>query len=138
MKKYTLEQMIQGLVDSENNCIYNGVKSTVVSKKWVKELQKYREGLIEARQIQGKAELLKAEREVIADEEFAKASYKILDIPKESHVEESDRWETDGDDKWLKKFYYTNPDGSNDSLVGTFIVDFKPNSATVADVHSNT
>jgi len=81
---------------------------------------------------------LEVRRKTIADKKFDEATKEILDIPEECDVEGSERWETDGD-KLLKKFYYTNYiDNAGNSLVGVFVVEFKPNSATVVDVHSNT
>lgn len=72
-----------------------------------------------------------------ADYQFGIAKPNILNIPEDSVIVDNESWEGDGADRLIKKFYYSNPIATNDSLVGTFIVDFKPNSAVVFDVHSN-
>ena len=138
--KHTLEQILQGLVDGADDGFLDNSKLTVVETKWVSKIKGHLKKSKKARDKQSKRESLRAEREVKADVEFAKASKRTLDIPEEATVEESDGWELDGEDRLLKKFYYVNIAGDelNNTSIGTFVVDFKPNSVKVADVHSNT
>lgn len=77
-------------------------------------------------------------RKAVADSLYSTADRAILEIPEETEVIESEGWETEGENRLMQKFYYGNPASNEDSKVGTFIVDFKPKSDKVADVHSNT
>lgn len=131
-----LFDVIEGLVNSEDDTGCNG-GHTVVEKRWVLKLKEYVKAEYKAEAERNRRKELEGKRRDVADMKYGLASNRLLNIPKESEVLESEGWETDGEDRLIQKFYYSNPEGG-DSLIGSFIVDFKPNSAKVIDVHSNT
>ena len=104
--------------------VYDGLKEAITWEKSKKEMQE-------------KAQL-EHKRRTIADSLFEKADAKELEIPEDSEVVDHEGWEGNGEDSLIKKFYYTAPNGDDDSLIGSFIVDFKKNSKIAIDFHSNT
>jgi hypothetical protein len=80
---------------------------------------------------------LRYEREMIADTRFERATKACLDIPNDTEVVDHEGWEYDGGDRFMKKFYYSNEEWET-SRVGSFIVDFKPDSNKIESIHSNT
>jgi len=135
MKNTSLKELVEGLVNSKDNCSYDLI---VVEKKWVDKLKKYIDDMEKAEHKQLKEQDLEKKRIDIADKLFAEATPAQLEIPEDCEVIEPEGWEHDGDGRLIQKFYYTNPVAGEDSLVGTFIVDFKKGSDKVEDVHSNT
>lgn len=83
-------------------------------------------------------EELRYKREFVADALFVLADTKKLNIPEDSIVVDHERWEDNGKDSLIKKFYYSAPNVTDNSLIGSFIVNFKKNSKIALDFHSNT
>lgn len=53
-------------------------------------------------------------------------------------VLDSDGWETDGDDRVIRRFYYENSeDPSGDSLAASFCVNFKKGTDKVKEAYPN-
>jgi hypothetical protein len=51
---------------------------------------------------------------------------------------DADRWETDGQDRFIRKVFYENEnDPDDDSLVATFCVNFVPGTDKVQEAYTN-
>jgi len=85
-----------------------------------------------------KAEKLRYDREFVADNLFGLANTERLNIPEDSTVVDHDGWESNGNDSLIKKFYYSAPNATDDSLIGSYIVNFKKNSKIAIDFYGNT
>jgi len=68
----------------------------------------------------------------------ANLSYETFDLGEDVSVVGSRGWETDGPDRLIRKFYYENQNEQHDdSLEGSFIVDFFPGTSKIEDAHEN-
>lgn len=144
MKKLSLEELFEKLI---NTAIHRTGETDVnghilVEKRWLDKIEKhFKDKKAQEKKAQcekEKLEKLRYDREVVADDEFGKASCELLDIPDDCEVIEHERWESDEDNRLMKKFYYSNPIATQPCLIGTFMVIFKKDSAKVKDVYSNT
>lgn len=73
-----------------------------------------------------------------ANKIFEEATVEEFDIPEECEVVGHEDWETDGEDRLIKKFYWGEQiDYDGASRIGSFIVEFEPNSDKIIEFHSN-
>ena len=60
------------------------------------------------------------------------------DLPEDSEIFDCEGWETDGEDRLTRLFYYSDPAAADGpSLKGTFIVEFKHGTAQLVEFHAS-
>jgi hypothetical protein len=132
--------IIEGLVNSESN---DGCDKgyTVVEKKWVKMLQKELDKMNRDKQERMAQEDLQLAKKDLQEERNLRAE-DLFAIDKLDGLEcvDSEGWQYDGEDVFLKKFYYQDEEDTHEdapSLPATFIVRFKKSSTKVIEKHVN-
>lgn len=126
-----LKDIIEGLINSESDegC---DKELTVVEKKWVNQLKKYAKKINKNEMAKKNQQNDESKRQAIAERLFDNDNLDGL-----SYID-SDGWCIDGDDCFIKKFYYENENDPNgDSLPATFIVRFKKGLTKVMEKHVN-
>jgi hypothetical protein len=58
-------------------------------------------------------------------------------IGDDEEIEETGHWETDGPNRLICPIYYGDSTSRKQSKMGSFIVEFKPNSTEIIDKHAN-
>lgn len=116
-----------------------GTKATKVRAKQLAEKlsQAVEEEVIKNGLDTDKTKLESDRREAAEDKWLNYDPYEEGDIPEESEVVDVDGWETDGSDRWLRKFYRTADVAGDDSVLMSFNIVFEKGTAKILDAHVN-